>query len=306
MAQAEHDRQYSPSQWSPRLGPDDVINDHCATVAKGSEAVRLSYPCELDVAYASGPGETLDLVTPRDGRAFNQIVVYFHGGMWQFLSKKDSLFFAAPLLDAGAAVAAVEYTVAPKGTMDTIVHQCRAAVLYLHQRFPDHHLVFAGHSAGGHLAAMMLLTDWAGLCQPNLPARIRGIVAVSGLFDLEPVQRCYANEALGLTDKQVAEYSPTRLLSEGAWSAPPGLCATVIVAFAQHDPEAFRQHSIDFHAALAALAAPSRLHVEPLLDVTEADHFEVIERMADPAFAVTKAALALIHPQGEGEEGATQ
>ncbi len=99
--------------------------------------------------------------------------------------------------------------------MTTIVDQVERAIVFIHKRYPAHDVYLLGHSAGGHLAAQMLTVDWAtkhGCAQ--LRGALRGCIAVSGLFDLAPVQRSYANAALNLTDAEVARLSPINRIAD--------------------------------------------------------------------------------------------
>lgn len=213
------DRQMSPSQWSPRLGADAVIASHCEVLASHSAAAIATATdtpgllVRLDCMYATsadGTDLTLDLLLPEVPSGQEPtLIFYLHGGMWQALGKRDSLFFAPPFLARGIGCVAVEYQLAPLTSMTTIVEQVAAALIYTHITLPSYKLYLLGHSAGGHLAAMMLTQDWSNV--PTLPACLKGCIPVSGLFDLEPVRRCYANDALQLTDAEVATLSPLLL-----------------------------------------------------------------------------------------------
>ncbi len=98
------------------MGAAEVISSHCSTLASRSADVRSRQICELDLPYGTAASETIDFVLPaRDAPVLPKVVVYLHGGMWQALSKADSLFMAEPLTRIGIIVAAVEYDVAPKG-----------------------------------------------------------------------------------------------------------------------------------------------------------------------------------------------
>jgi arylformamidase len=191
--------------------------------------------------------------------------------MWQALSKRDSMYFAAPLLARGVMAAAVEYELAPHATVADMAAQVAAAVLYLHARFPARQIVLVGHSAGGHLAALML---W----QPAVAPLLAGIVAASGLFHLEDVRQCYANEALQLTADDVSQFSPSLLAAR----APPVTpVPKVLLAFAEHDPTRFREHSAEFAAALQGCGMSIDVK-----DYAARDHFDLVEnlRLADDVF----------------------
>ena len=140
--------------------------------------------------------------------------MFIHGGYWQALDRKDFSFVAERLVEAGAAVALVGYDLAPAVDMDTIVGQIRAAIAWLYRNADAHgfdpdRICLAGHSAGGHLAAMALATDWTAF---GLPADlVKGVCAISGVFDLEPIRLCYLNEVVRLDAEQARRNSPVLL-----------------------------------------------------------------------------------------------
>eukprot|EP00047_Mylnosiga_fluctuans_P009638 m.12337 g.12337 ORF g.12337 m.12337 type:complete len:282 (-) comp2721_c0_seq1:1572-2417(-) len=273
--QQEHDRQYSPSRWAPR---PDVIAAHCGFLATESARVRAAHGSTL-LAYGTGDDEKIELVRPHtDDR--NVIAVYFHGGMWQALGMTDSLFAAEPLLASGTSLAAVEYTLAPKASMSVIVDQCVHATQHLHSQFPAAKLYLFGHSAGGHLALCVL----QALAGTSAGAAIIGACSVSGLFDLAPVKRCYANEALQLTDAEVDALSPLRHAAAVASAHVP-----IILAMSEHDPTAFREHTLQMKSALDAQSAGVLFFDYPGLD-----HFNVNEKLSDPAYDLTQHILAAL------------
>eukprot|EP00052_Salpingoeca_macrocollata_P018856 m.155385 g.155385 ORF g.155385 m.155385 type:complete len:292 (+) comp20807_c2_seq1:63-938(+) len=280
-SQEEIDRQMSPSRWSPRFAdPDQTIADHCSTLEKGSNQARAKLHCELNVPYRDGL--TVDIVYPPSGKQKNKLMVYIHGGMWQFLSKALSLYPAQSFVDAGWTFAAVEYTLAPQANMDQIVQECTEAVTFVARRNPQCAVYVSGHSAGAHLAAMVMLSDWraAGL-------NLKGCLLLSGLYDLEVVRQCYANAALQLTEQQVQQHSPTRRLEKESCS---DACKTLKlhIVFAEHDPTAFRTQAQDF--ARAALAAG--ITATTIADVAGRDHFDVTEQLGQADYPPLQAFFA--------------
>ena len=102
--------------------------------------------------------------------------------------------------------------------MDAIVEQVRTGLAWLHRHAPSHgcdpaRLFVAGHSAGGHLAAMALATDWRRFGLPE--DVIKGVCAISGVFDLEPIRLCYLNEVVGLDQDEARRNSPIHLPLHG-------------------------------------------------------------------------------------------
>src|SRR5437868_2852542 len=143
------------------------VADHAHWLARyprQSALARAELPARLDVAYGSHPGEHLDLYLPRHpGRA--PVHVFIHGGYWHLMDKSDFSFVARGLNPGGVAVAVINYALIPTVDMDELVRQCRASIAWLHGHAdsfggdPDR-ISVSGHSAGGHLVAMLMATDW--------------------------------------------------------------------------------------------------------------------------------------------------
>ncbi|XP_061335841.1 kynurenine formamidase isoform X3 [Pezoporus flaviventris] len=117
MAAEELEQQYSPSRWSPRLGPDEVIQAHLAAAAAGTQRARAGAQTSLHVPYGDGDGEKLDMYLPTDPSGTFPVLVYIHGGYWQCLSKDESGFAAPSLVSQGVGLVAVGYDIAPKGAV---------------------------------------------------------------------------------------------------------------------------------------------------------------------------------------------
>jgi len=196
----------------------ELVPDHGAYLARWAEAsarARAQEPCELDIAYGSGPGETLD-VFPAPPQDDGPMLVFVHGGYWRALDKSDHSFVAPAFTRHGACVVVPNYALCPAVTIPQITLQVARAVAWTWRnaaRFggDPKRIVVAGHSAGGQLAAMMLACLWPQL-DAELPRDVvRGALAVSGLHDLEPIMRTpFLQPALQLTPEQVARASPAR------------------------------------------------------------------------------------------------
>ncbi|XP_043107789.1 kynurenine formamidase isoform X2 [Puntigrus tetrazona] len=194
MSRDELETQFSPSRWSHRMSADDVIRAHVDALRAGTEKARSVTQTLLDVPYGDGDGEKLDVYVPSSSSPDVPLVIYFHGGYWQFLSKEESGFLAVPLVQRGVVVVAVGYSIAPKGTMDVMVSEVRRSVVSVVQQYSHiSALYLCGHSAGAHLAAMVLSTDWT---QYGISPPIKGAFLVSGIYDLQPILSTYVNEPL--------------------------------------------------------------------------------------------------------------
>jgi arylformamidase len=245
--------------------------------AATSAAFRAGAPARLDLPYGDSARQAIDLFLPQ--AASPPLLVFIHGGYWQALDRKDFSFVAEPLVKAGAAVALVGYDLAPTVGMDTIVGQIRQAIAWLHrnagaQGYDGGRIGLAGHSAGGHLAAMALATDWTA---HGLPADVvKGVCAVSGVFDLEPIRQCYLNQVVGLDEAQARRHSPVLL-------RPHNGCP-VMVTVGERETEAFHRQSRAYADALDHHGVPCELVTQPGLD-----HFAIVMAMADEANPAVRA-----------------
>jgi arylformamidase len=240
-----YDRSELDTQYNLRLRHPDFQGFFDQNEAE-SERVRRSYACMLDVPYGGKPGERLDFFpASKPGSAVH---LFIHGGYWQMLDKRSHSFVAEPFIQAGCAVVVINYTLAPLAHMDEIVRQSRAAVAWAFHHARDFNgdpsrLYLSGHSAGAHLTAMMMVTDWAtdwGF--PHAP--IKGGCAISGIFDLEPIRLCYLNQALDMDREVARRNSPIHHMK--ALSRP------LIVAVGALETREFLSQATGFAAAGAA------------------------------------------------------
>ena len=129
-----------------------------------------------------------------------------------------------------------------------------------------------GHSAGGHLAAMMAATDWRML-DDDIPADIvRTIVPVSGIYELDPLRKTSINDAIGIDDYTAADYSPLYL--------SPAANPDVLLAVGGAETEEFHRQTRSFAEGWREYGLTITEHIEP-----DADHFDIVERLADPGSA---------------------
>ncbi|NXH39996.1 KFA formamidase, partial [Dicaeum eximium] len=242
----------------------------------GTERARAGARTLLHVPYGDGDGDKLDIYLPTDPSDAFPVLVYIHGGYWQCLSKDHSGFAAPPLVSRRVAVVAVGYDTAPRGHMDAMVLQVRRSLAYLAGRYPRARGIYlCGHSAGAHLAAMVLSTDWTEF---QVVPDIKGAVLVSGLYDLEPILHTYVNDALNMNQEAAQRNSPIRHVTP----APPAACE-LLVAVAQHDSPEFRRQSQEYSQALRAAGWSVSV-----LDLAGVDHFDIIERLSQDSYILTQ------------------
>ena len=189
--------------------------------------------------------------------------------------KEDHAFLAEGTTSSGINLAVIEYTLAPAARLDRIVAEVRRAVRWLAGHLGDYgadpsRLYVSGHSAGGHLTATTIV----------LPA-VRGGIAISGIYDLEPIRLNYLNEKLGLDAAEAERNSPLLHI--------PSMAGELVIAYGTRELPELRRQSIDYAQAWAQRGLPGRL-----LPVDGADHFTILEALADPQGSLTRALLDMI------------
>jgi acetyl esterase/lipase len=226
-----------------------------------SDAFRSKHAGLIDLRYGPGARQRLDVFS--SGAAGAPTLVFIHGGYWQQNDKEPFAFLGEGLLPAGFNLAVVEYTLAPAARMDAIVGEIRASVAWVidHAREigGDPQRVFvSGHSAGGHLTAMAMADE-----------RVAGGVAISGIYDLEPIRLNYLNEKLGLDAAEAERNSPILHL--------PSRAAPLVVTVGLGElPELIRQ-SDEFATAWRKRGLPGEY-----LPLTGHDHFSILDELARP------------------------
>jgi arylformamidase len=249
--------------------------------ANASALARAQSDCVLDIAYGSAASETLDVF--RTERADAPVFVFIHGGYWRALDKRDHSFVAPALVDAGAMVVVPNYALCPAVTIEQITLQIVQALAWTYRHAHEHggdprRIVVGGHSAGGHLAAMMLACEWQKV-GADLPARLlQGALAISGVFEMEPLR----HTPFLAGDLRLSAASAKRL-SPALMPAPAGPLAVVVGA---DESAEFLRQNLCIREAWGATAVP----------VCEAipgtNHFTVLHDLAD--------ANALVHHLARG------
>ncbi|XP_054526163.1 kynurenine formamidase isoform X4 [Pan paniscus] len=216
MSAEELENQYCPSRWVVRLGAEEALRTYSQIGIEATTRARATRKSLLHVPYGDGEGEKVDIYFPDESSEALPFFLFFHGGYWQSGSKDESAFMVDPLTAQGVAVVIVAYDIAPKGTLDHMVDQVTRSVAFVQKRYPSNKGIYlCGHSAGAHLAAMMLLADWT---KHGVTPNLRGFFLVSGVFDLEPIVYTSQNVALQLTLPCVKESGKPHLKSSTMWT----------------------------------------------------------------------------------------
>jgi len=242
------------------------------------------YQAVLDIAYGPNPKQTLDLFPPSQKEDPAPVVCFIHGGYWRNKDKSDFHYLAPAFTQAGVTFAAINYTLAPEASMDQIVEENREAVAWLVKHVAEYggdpervHVV--GHSAGGHLVAMLMATDWsaqpAGLLRTG---PLAGATAISGLFDLEPIRLSYLNDSLQLDEEQVLRNSPSRFA--------PITKVPLILALGGDETSEYHRQQACLKEAWSEYDLPLSVVEMPGLN-----HYDVIDHLGHPGSALHHAVM---------------
>ena len=248
--------------------------EHFANWAQTSADARKSLKCLLDIRYGQGLNETLDIFPAKQPNA--PVVVFIHGGYWRSLDKADHSFVAPPLHDMGACVVVVNYALCPGTseqpvTIPDIAQQIVKAMAWTWHNIAQYggnpsKVTVAGHSAGGHLAAMLLACDWQRVDRA-IPAHwVQKVLSISGLYDLTPLRKTpFLQDSLRLTDKHA------RMASPALWPRPKkGVLYTV--AGADESAE-FLRHNRLIHQTWGPKTVPV------CEDLAGLNHFSIVTEL---------------------------
>ena len=268
MAEVDHEAEYNNRA---RVPENTAL---MAGWARDAAAYRERHAPRA-IAYGPGVRNTIDFF-PGDffpGDHQGPLVVFIHGGYWQALDGSSFSHCARGLNAHGISVAIPTYDLCPHVTIEAIIQQMRAAARELARL--GRPLVISGHSAGGHLAACMLATDWPAY-DASLPKDlVIAACAISGLFDLTPLIKTSINKALRLDEPAAKVASPL------FWKPPVGRHLDAVVG-GKESAEYFRQ-SRTMVEQWGAAGATTRFGVVP-----DANHFTAIAPLADPNSAMVQ------------------
>jgi arylformamidase len=232
---------------------------------------------ELGLSYGDTPRQTIDLFLPAAGESA-PLAIFVHGGWWRSLDPSLFSRMARGLNTHGFAVAVAGYDLCPNVGIADIITQIRRACVFLWQRY-SRRLFIYGHSAGGHLAAAMVATDWP-LLYPKAPADLVSVgYAISGVFDLTPLTGISVNLDLKLSAEDAQRLSPL------FWPLAAGRLFDVAVGGLESSE--FKRQS---RALMEAWQGLAQTRCEELAGM---NHFTVIDPLADPQSAMVAHVVAL-------------
>jgi arylformamidase len=275
LDQQELDDAYDQSKYAANL--QQIVKRY----ATNSEAVRARLGAPKRLAYGTTPIEGLDLYPTRRPNA--PVHVFIHGGAWRSGVAKNSAYQAETFVNAGAHYIAPDFNnvIETKGDLMPMADQVRRAVAWVYKNAASfggdqNRIYLSGHSSGGHLAGVVLTTDWMDFGLPK--DVVKGGVCCSGMYDLKPARLSARSSYIKFTDETEQALSSQRHLDR--------LNCPVIVAYGTYETPEFQRQSRDFAAAVKAAGKPVELLVGEGYN-----HFEMPELFANPYGLLGRAAL---------------
>ncbi len=265
----------------------DRIRDLPAVMARRLELsarARAACPHVAGLRYGERPEATLDLFLPPAEARPAPVLVFIPGGFWRSLDAATFAFVGGAIAPRGARVAGLDYPLIPQVRMAEIVAHVRMALDWLARNAAAHggdprRLHVGGHSAGGQQAVQAAAADWrrkAGIAA----GAIRGVVSISGVFEIAPVRLSFQQDQLGFTAEECAQFSPVNRVPSGA---PP-----LIVAVGGAETQEFVDQSMDYAARWRAAGNDAALHV-----VAMANHIDILaDALAVPGQPLHEAVCA--------------
>lgn len=257
------------------------VPEHPAIIAgwaSDAAAYREAAFSELGVSYGESERQRYDLFKP-DAIKGEAIILFVHGGYWQALDRSFFSHMARGPNRRGVPVAVAGYDLCPQVELGHIVWELQQAAAALWHRFKLP-VVAAGHSAGGHLAACLLATDWKNV-DPELPDQlVPAAYGVSGIYNLKPLTETSVNTALGLSFEAAERESPL------FWPAPSRLIMDAVVG--AEESEEYLKQSRRIVDVWGLGGVQTRYE-----EIARANHFTVVAGLADPDSAMTARLAAL-------------
>lgn len=265
QTRADLDRAYDVERSVPNF------RVHADQYVEGSAQARRHLGGKLGVQYGPTVEEYADVFPA--GRRGAPVMIFIHGGYWRTLSARDFSFAALGPVSAGVTMIVANYALCPAVSIGEIVRQMRALVAWTYRNIEAfggdrENIHVSGHSAGGHLAAMLGLTDWSQ--RYGLPANVvKSLFPISGLFDLEPLRHSWLQADLQLDERGVAAQSPQALVRR--------VPAPMLLSYGSDEPVAFSRQSDDFLTAWKRVG--NQATFMPLIG---RNHFTAISDFTDP------------------------
>jgi arylformamidase len=277
-------KQYTPEALNRQYDNRAQVPDFATYLQRWelwSREAEKNYLRQENLSYGGHPLEQMD-VYPAPA-PLSKILVFIHGGYWQRFDKSSFQFVAAAFHSYNITTAILNYPLAPAASMDEIVSACSRAINWLAANAGQFNgdadqIYIAGHSAGGHLAAMLMVSKPGeqNLCKVNL----RGVCALSGLFNLQPIQLAELNQTLKMDKASALRNSPVYL-------NPSSKCSLLIGVGAEETTE-FKEQSKELHNCWKEIVSTK------FCEVAGANHFSILAGFCEPRSSLHKDMCGLM------------
>jgi arylformamidase len=264
-------------QYNNRLNAPDHERDLQRWELLSREAEK-KYPLIKNIAYGELPDEKLDIFPSE--QANSKTLVFIHGGYWYKHIAADFYLIAEAFRPYGFTTVVINYPLMPGYSLDQLVISCRRSIDWVQKNIARYNgdpgqIYVAGHSAGGHLASMMMTGE-----EPN--RSIKAVCAISGLYNLQPVQLSYVNETIDLDSETALRNSPVNLF--------PVVSCPLLLAVGANESAEYLEQSRELYTSWSKQKANLEL-----LEIPGADHFSILETMLVQSSPLHKAMWALMH-----------
>ena len=266
MTRVEIEKQYMLRNTRPDYETTDIPR-----WMEMSQRYRAQSINKTNLIYGSYPRNTLDFFSP-NGNSLG-FILYIHGGYWQRGDKSVYSFIAKPFVERGYSVAVMNYQMCPDVKLTEIVPQAREAIKWLwnnssNLKISRDNFNVLGHSAGGHITTEMLFTNWNQEDQ-SLPKNLLHTgVAVSGIYDFEPILYCSENDGLRMDLKEAKAASTIH--------KKPSIDIPHILSYGLNEPPDMHRQSLDYAKTFA-----SNFSSLEIIEINNADHFETVDAITD-------------------------
>lgn len=274
----QYDQDSLDRQYNNRLNVPDHER-HLQRWELLSREAEKKYKVVKNIPYGELPDEKLDIF-PSD-KPHSKTLVFIHGGYWYKHVAADFYMIAEAFRAYGVTTVLIDYPLMPMYPMEQLILSCRNAIHWVQQNISRYNgdpqeVYVSGHSAGGHLAAMMMVEGKQTFAYP-----LKGICAISGLYNLLPVQLCYVNEILKMDEETALRNSPVHL-------APVAWCPLILTVGANESSE-YLEQSRELYYAWTNQGVKTEI-----LEIVGEDHFSILETMIDPISKLNKAMYQLM------------
>jgi arylformamidase len=255
---------------------------HAEAREVANRRVRAMLRLEADIPYGPHAREKIDFFPA--AHSGGPLFAFFHPGYWRSRSRGEFSYLAPAFVERGVNFATIGYPLCPEVRLRSVVESARRAVAFLGREagrlgFDATRLHVGGHSAGGHLMAMMAATDWTEI---GLPADlVKSGVGISGLYDLAPVAELEVNRHVGIDATEIAELSPMTMA--------PRHCGPIVLTIGGLETDSFRRQMVGLASAWTGKGARVTI-----VETPDLYHFDVVDTLGNPGSPIFEAAMAAI------------